>query len=82
MPALTPEHNPSAAHGPPGAADFDALYEARYGDVVDEGGAELLHREVDDPAGLHQHRRISLEQGRCAWRVECGAAVDARDTQE
>ena len=34
MPALTPEHNPSAAHGPPGAADFDALYEARYGDVV------------------------------------------------
>lgn len=33
MPALF-DHDRRAAHGPPAAADFDALYEARYGDVV------------------------------------------------
>jgi RNA polymerase sigma-70 factor (ECF subfamily) len=34
MAALAPEQDPAAGTGPPGAADFDALYSARYGDVV------------------------------------------------
>jgi len=34
MAALASEQHPAAGTGPPGAADFDALYNARYGDVV------------------------------------------------
>ena len=34
MAALAPEQDPAAGTGPAGAADFDALYNARYGDVV------------------------------------------------
>ncbi len=33
MPAFS-DHDRRATHGPPAAADFDALYDARYGDVV------------------------------------------------
>jgi RNA polymerase sigma-70 factor (ECF subfamily) len=34
MAALASEQQPAAGTEPPGAADFDALYNARYGDVV------------------------------------------------
>jgi RNA polymerase sigma-70 factor (ECF subfamily) len=34
MAAVASEQQPAAGTGPPGAEDFDALYNARYGDVV------------------------------------------------
>jgi RNA polymerase sigma-70 factor (ECF subfamily) len=44
MPALAPDRPPSrAADRPLAAADFDALYQARYGDVV-----AMLHAYVGD----------------------------------
>jgi RNA polymerase sigma-70 factor (ECF subfamily) len=59
MPALG-EHERRATHGPPDAADFDALYEARYGDVV-----AMLYALVGD---LAEAQDLAQESFCRAWQ--------------
>ena len=59
MPALG-EHDRRATHGPPAAADFDALYDARYGDVV-----AMLYALVGD---LAEAQDLAQESFCRAWQ--------------
>ena len=71
MPALAPDRPPPpAAHRPPTAADFDALYQARYGDVV-----AMLHAYVGN---LTEAQDLAQEAFCRAWQ-RWGKVADYQD---
>jgi RNA polymerase sigma-70 factor, ECF subfamily len=68
MAALAPDRPPPpAAHAPPTAADFDALYQARYGDVV-----AMLHAYVGDLAEAQDLAQESFCRAWQQWQKVAG----------
>ncbi|HEU4424173.1 MAG TPA: SigE family RNA polymerase sigma factor [Pilimelia sp.] len=67
MPALAPDRPPPPAARPPSAADFDALYQARYGDVV-----AMLHAYVGDLAEAQDLAQESFCRAWQRWKAVAG----------
>jgi RNA polymerase sigma-70 factor (ECF subfamily) len=67
MPALASEQQPPAATGPPGAADFDALYNSRYGDVV-----AMVHALTGDLAEAQDLAQEAFCRAWQRWKAIAG----------